>query len=168
LHAQKRYNEDWPLSADSRVGPAILLNNVGKGKVLTIAASPDWATASDHHIVEARKLLANAVHLLHPSPRVRITAPSTVETVVTDDPASRTLRIHLLGYNAPPQTTPAKERPYVLPSLIEDAPIYRVGLTFGQPVKRCTSFNKSTILKRRGAVVEAQVNDIHEIIELRY
>ena len=46
LHEQKRYNEDWPLSADAPVGPAMLLNQVGKGKVLTIAASPDWATAS--------------------------------------------------------------------------------------------------------------------------
>jgi hypothetical protein len=168
LHAQKRYNEEWPLSADRLVGPAILLNTVGKGKVLTFAASPDWATASDHHIVEARKLLANAVHLLNPSPRVRITAPATVETIVTDDPATRTLRIHLLDYNAPPQTTPAKERPYILPGLIEDAPIYRVSLTFGQPVKRCTAFNKSTVLKRRGAQVTAVVEDIHEVIELRY
>jgi len=150
------------------VGPAILLNTVGKGKVLTFAASPDWATASDHHIVEARKLLANAVHLLNPSPRVRITAPATVEAIVTDDPATRTLRIHLLGYNAPPQTTPAKERPYVLPGLIEDAPIYRVTMALNGPVKRCTAFNKATVLKRRGAHVTAVVEDIHEVIELCY
>ena len=168
LHAQKRYNEDWPLSAESRVGPAILLNTVGKGRVLTIAASPDWATASDHHIVEARKLLANAVHLLNPSARVRITAPATVEAIVTDDPATRTLRIHLLGYNAPPQTTPAKERPYILPALIEDTPIYRVSLTLETPVRRCTAFNKSTALKRRGARVTAVVEDVHDVIELRY
>ena len=168
LHAQKRYNEDWPLSADTPVGPAVLLNTVGKGKVLTIAASPDWATASDHHIVEARKLLANAVHWLNPSPRIRITAPATVETIVTDDPANRTLRIHLLGYNAPPQTTPAKERPYVLPGLIEDVPMYRVSMTLDRPVKRGTAFNKSTALKRRGPRVEALVNDIHEVIVLRY
>jgi hypothetical protein len=168
LHEQKRYNEDWPLSADSPVGPAILLNTVGKGKVLTIAGSPDWATASDHHIVEVRKLLANAVHLLNPSPRIRITAPATVETIVTDDPTTRTLRIHLLGYNAPPQTTPAKERPYILPGLIEDAPIYRVNLTFEQPVKRCTAFNKSTVLKRRGAQVTAVVEDIHEVVTVQY
>jgi hypothetical protein len=168
LHEQKRYNEDWPLSADSPVGPAILLNTVGKGKVLTIAASPDWATASDHHIVEARKLLANAVHLLNPSPRVRITAPATVETIVTDDPATRTLRIHLLGYNAPPQTTPAKERPYILPGLIEDAPMYRAEIELTRAPKRTAAFNKSTVLKKRGARMTAMVEDIHEVIELRY
>lgn len=168
LHAQKRYNEDWPLSADSPVGPAILLNTVGKGKVLTIAASPDWATASDHHIVEARKLLANAVHLLNPSPRVRITAPANVETIVTDDPATRTLRIHLLGYNAPPQTTPAKERPYILPGLIEDAPIYRATLTLRDRPKRAKAFNKSTKAHRSGHKVELQVEDIHDVVTLQY
>jgi hypothetical protein len=30
LHEQKRYNEDWPLSADTSVGPAILLNVIAK------------------------------------------------------------------------------------------------------------------------------------------
>ncbi len=168
LHAQKRYNEDWPLSADSRVGPAILLNKVGKGKVLTIAASPDWATASDHHIVEARRLLANAVHLLNPSTRVRITAPATVETIVTDDPATRTLRIHLLGYNAPPQTTPSKERPYVLPGLIEDAPLYRATLELSSGLKSAKAFNRTTELRKRGGRLAMTIEDIHEVIELRY
>lgn len=168
LHEQKRYNEDWPLSADTAVGPAILLNTVGKGKVLTIAASPDWATASDHHIVEARKLLANAVHLLNPSPRVRIIAPTTVEAIVTDDPATRTLRVHLLGYNAPPQTTPAKERPYILPGLIEDAPSFRAIIELNRPPKRAGAFNKSTSIKRKGARIEVSVNDIHDVVVIQY
>jgi hypothetical protein len=55
------YNADWPLSARQVVGPAVLIHSVGKGTVLTFAGSPDFATASEHHIVEARKLFANAV-----------------------------------------------------------------------------------------------------------
>jgi hypothetical protein len=168
LHAQNRYNEDWPLSADAPVGPAVLLNRVGQGQVLTIAASPDWSTASDHHIVEARRLLANAVRLLNPKPRLRITAPATVETIVTDDPATRTLRIYLLGYNAPPQTTPAKERPYVLPGLIEDAPIYRVEVAARDPLKGAKALRRDTKLQRQGRSVTATVNDIHETLLLRY
>jgi hypothetical protein len=168
LHEQKRYNEDWPLSADVPVGPAVLLNRVGRGRVLTIAASPDWATASDHHTVEARRLLTSAVHFLHPEPRVRISAPATVESLVTDDPASRTLRVHLLGYNAPPQTTPPKERPYVLPGLIEDAPLYRVTIDLARTPKRVIAANPSTTFRRRGTRVDATVNDIHEVLSLRY
>lgn len=168
LHAENRYNKDWPLSADAPVGPAILFNRLGKGSVLTFAASPDWATASDHYLTETRKLLASAVRLLNPTPRLTIEAPATVQAVVTDDPATRTLRIHLLGYNAPPQTTPAKDRPYVLPVPIEDAPLYRVSITTREPLKSAKALNRSTGLKRRGNRVEAVVNDIHEVLLLSY
>jgi hypothetical protein len=168
LHAENRYNKDWPMSADAPVGPAILLNQLGKGSVLTFAASPDWATASDHHLPETRKLLANAVRVLSPAPRLTIEAAATVQAVVTDDPTTRTLRVHLLGYNAPPQTTPAKDRPYVLPVPIEDAPMYRVSITTREPLKSAKALNRSTDLKRRGNRVEAVVNDIHEVLLLSY
>ena len=125
-------------------------------------------TARAHHIVETRKLLANAVRLLHPQPRITIEAPATVQTVVTDDSATRTLRVHLLGYNTPPQTTPAKDRPYVLPVPIEDAPIYRATLTLHDRPKRATAFNKSTDLRRSGNIVEMRVEDIHEVVTLQY
>jgi len=136
--------------------------------VLTFAASPDFATASDHHTVEARRLLANAIRFLHPVPRVRIDAPANVEAVVTDDPANRTLRVHFIAYNPTPQTTPVKERPYVLPGLIEDAPMYRAAIEVNRPVNRAEALNKSTSLKRRGSRVEAVIDDIHEVLLLGY
>ena len=37
---------EWPLGATAPVGPAILVNQVGKGTVLTFACSPDFATAT--------------------------------------------------------------------------------------------------------------------------
>ncbi len=168
LHEQKRYPEDWPLSPGAPAGPALLLNPIGRGRVLTIAASPDWASASDHHIVEARKLLANAVRALNPAPRIRISAPATVEAVVTEDPAARILRVHLLGYNAPPQTTPPRNRPCVLPSTIEDAPIFRVAIELDRPVIRAEALAKTTELKASARGVEATVNDIHEVLLLFY
>ncbi len=168
LHAENRYNLDWPLSADAPVGPAILLHKMGQGAVLTFAASPDWSTASDHHVTEARQLLARAVKLLNPAPRVSVQAPATVQAVVTDDPATRTLRVHLLGYNAPPQTTPTKDRPYVLPALIEDKPMYRASLLLRGGLKSAHAFNRSTVLKKHGNRVDLTVEDIHEVITLRY
>ncbi len=156
------------MSADSTVGPAILLNKIGKGKVLTFACSPDYATASEHHIVEVRALLANAVRFLNPNPRIRIAAPTTVEAIVTDDQAKRTLRVHLLGYNSPPQTTPPKDRPYILPGLIEDAPLYRATIEFAERIKRAKATDKSTKLMRHGHRLEVTVNDIHEIVIVNY
>ncbi len=162
------YNADWPLSARQVVGPALLLNSVGKGTVLTFAGSPDAATASEHHIVEARKLFANAVRLLNPAPRVRITAPANVEAVVTDDPATRTLRVHLIVYNATPQTTPVKERPYVIPGLIEDAPMFRASIEFRDGLKSAKAIHRTTQLKKRAQRIELVVEDHHEVIQCRY
>jgi hypothetical protein len=159
---------EWPMSADSVVGPAILVNRLGKGTVLTFACSPDYAAASDHHIVEARRLLANAIRLLIPTPRVQITAPANVQAVVSDDPSTRTLRVHLLGYNSPPQTTPAKNRPHILPGLIEDAPMYRVTLEFADDIKEVSACGDSTELQRDGRRVLATVNDVHEVVIVKY
>jgi Hypothetical glycosyl hydrolase 6/Beta-galactosidase trimerisation domain len=159
---------EWPMSAESTVGRAIFLNSVGQGTVLTFACSPDFATASEHHIVEARKLIGNAVRFLNTNPTVRITAPANVESVVSDDPKTRTLRVHLIGYNSPPQTTPAKERPFVLPMPIEEAPMYRVVVESSRPLKRVEAVKKSTQLKHRGHRIEATVEDIHEVLVLKY
>ena len=127
---------DWPLSADKPVGPALLVNRVGKGTVVTFAASPDYATASEHHIVEVRQLFHRVVRMLHPDPIVIVTAPANVEAVVTDDVEHRTLRVHLIAYNPTPQTTPAKNRPYILPGLVEDRPIYRASIQVRPPDRR--------------------------------
>lgn len=159
---------EWPMSPDMPVGPALLLNRLGKGEVLTFAASPDYATASEHAIVEARRLLVNAVRYLHPNPRVQITAPVTVQAVVSDDPETRTLRVHLLCYNSPPQTTPAVNRPYVLPGLIEDTPSYWATITTSTDIQEVKVFNPETRLSRQGNEIELIANDIHEIVLLYY
>jgi hypothetical protein len=159
---------DWPMSADSPVGPAVLVNRVGSGTVLTFAASPDFATASEHHIVEARKLLASAVRFLNPTPRVEIKAPPNVEVVVTEDPASRIIRVHLLGYFAPPQTIPEKNRPYAMPALLEEPAIYRVTITIQENAKNVGSLNATTKLTHSGKSIEAVVDDVHEVILIHY
>jgi len=159
---------DWLMSAGERVGPAILVNRLGQGTVLTFAGSPDFATASELHIVEARKLLRYAVRFLNPKPLVEIAAPATVEAVVTDDPAQRALRVHLIAYNSPPQATPSSDSPYVLPALIEDAPIYRASITVNRPFKHAAALNRSTRLRRHANRLDLTVEDIHEVIVLQY
>ncbi len=165
---QGREGTDWPMSADVPVGPAILINGVGQGKVLTFAASPDFATASEHYIVEDRLLLHNAVRYLDAKPFVEITAPANVEVVVSHDAASRSLRVHLLGYNSPPATTPAEDRPHVLPGLIEDAPIFRVTITPRLTMKRARPWSSTTVVTNYGNSFEATVQDVHEVIEFGY
>lgn len=159
---------DWPMSAEAVVGPAMMVHSLGKGTVLILACSPDAATASDHHIVEARRLLRNAVRFLNPTPRVEINAPANIETVVTDDPKTRTLRVHFLAYTALPQSTPATGRPYVLPGLMEEAPLFRATVHARFPCKSARAFNRSTQVKRAGNTVHLLIDDVHDVLLLRY
>lgn len=163
-----RMGTDWPMSADVRVGPAALLNQVGEGRVLTIAASPDYATASEHAVVEARTLLANAIRMLHPRPRIHVKAPANVEAVVMDDPETRTMRVHLIAYNPTPQTTPARNRPHVLPGLVEDEPIFRVTIACDFEVASVVALNEQTQVSHEPTQVSCLVEDIHEVIVIQY
>ncbi|MHB0956579.1 MAG: hypothetical protein ACYC0X_09755 [Pirellulaceae bacterium] len=159
---------DWPLSADQPVGPAILVNKVGEGTVVTFAASPDFATASEHHLVETRQLFRRAVRLLHPDPVVKIAAPANVEVVVTDDAEQRTLRIHLIAYNPTPQTTPAKNRPYILPGLVEDRPMYRASIESARPITGARALSETTVMERTGSRLDLIVDDIHDVVLIQY
>jgi hypothetical protein len=168
LQRQGKEGTDWPQSAEKPVGGGLFVNRLGKGKVLTITASPDYATASEHAISEARLLLRNAVRYLHRTPKITIEAPATVEAVVSDDAETRTLRIHLLGYNAPPQTIPLKDRPFVLPAVIEEAPLFRVKVNCAFEPREVKAWNRTTNLKRKKSTIEATVNDVHEVLIVRY
>jgi hypothetical protein len=158
---------DWPMSPDAPVGPAVLVHPFGKGTVVTCAASPDYATASEHALVEDRILFRNLFRTLQTTRRTVVEAPANVQAVVTDDPVSRTLRVHLLSYNPTPRTTPQNNRPYVLPGMIEDRPIFRVTiLTNG--LRSAKALGLTTAVKVVDNKVEATVEDVHEVLLLEY
>ena len=126
------------------------------------------ATAGEHPIVEARKLLANAVRALLPHPRLRIDAPAFVEVVVRDEPAARRMHVHFLAYSPTPTTTPAKNRPYVIPGLIEDPPCYRAQLRLSHPVRDAKAWSVETQLEINQDSVGALIKDIHEVLTVHY
>jgi hypothetical protein len=159
---------DWPMSAEAPVGPAMVLNKLGKGRVLTIAASPDVASAGEHPIVEARKLLANAVCFLVPRPRIRIGAPTFVEAVVTEEPSAQQLRVHFLAYSPTPNTTPPRNRPYVVPGLIEDPPSYTARIELNDPPRAVRAWGKDTKVEINGSTIEVRIQDIHEVVSISF
>ncbi|MCC6142828.1 MAG: beta-galactosidase trimerization domain-containing protein [Candidatus Hydrogenedentes bacterium] len=158
---------EFPSSPDKTVGPALLLNEIGKGKVLTLALSPDAATASEYRTAEARKVLSNAVRFLNPKPSVRIDAPLHVETVVSDDPEARTFRVHFVAYLAPPATTSPK-RPFVLPDLIEDTPLFEASVHLDRPIVSASGLNPETVVEVQDQQVDVVIHDIHEVLVVRY
>ncbi len=158
---------DWPMSADSVIGPAALLHRFGQGQVLTFAASPDCATASEHSIVEARRLLSNGVQLLHPTPMARIDAPKNVEVVVTEDSSGKQIFIHFLAYLSPPQTTPSQGRPFIMPSLIEDLPLFRATVHLDFLPASVEKNNSSTNIEVDRQIISVLANDVHEVLTIR-
>jgi hypothetical protein len=91
-----------------------------------------------------------------------------VEAVVTDDTATRTLRVHLIGYLSPPACTPPNNRPFVIPPQVEEPPSYRATVTVGRPIRKVEALNKTTLLKTSGNSISIQVDDIHETLVIRY
>ena len=154
------------MSSDEAVGPAVLINDYGQGKVIYLPCSPDAALASEYRTVEPRLLLRNLIRYLQPNPEVTVEAPSYVESVVTTDPSNLVWRIHLVGYVSPPSCT-GPGRPhanFILPSLIEDLPLYRVKIRFNRPVIRVQTLNRETEISRLANEIVLQVADIHETV----
>jgi hypothetical protein len=154
------------MSSDEAVGPAVLINDYGQGKVIYLPCSPDAALASEYRTVEPRLLLRNLIRYLQPNPEVTVEAPSYVESVVTTDPSNLVWRIHLVGYVSPPACT-GPGRPhanFILPSLIEDLPLYRVKIRFNRPVIRVQTLNRETEISRLANEIVLQVADIHETV----
>jgi hypothetical protein len=167
---QRRGQEgtDWPMSAGEAVGPAILTRSLGRGTVVTIAASPDVATASEHHVAEARRLLTDTIRSLNPDPIVSIDAPAHVEAVVTDEPEAQTLRIHLIGYLSPPASLPEKDRPRVIPVPMEDTPLFRAAIRVRRPIVSAEPGQPTTELQRDGQILHVLVHDVHGVVRVRY
>ena len=159
-----------PLSPDVPIGPAILVNAVGKGTVATVCASPGVAFAGEYRNVEPRLLIRNLIRLLHPEPEVAIDAPTFVESVVTEDAAARLLRVHLIGCITPPQNT-GPGRPHsnrVLPSMMEDTPLYRVRVRLRREFRAVQALGPDTVVTRIAGGVEAVVSGIHEALVFSY
>ena len=156
-----------PNSADKPVGPALLINTVGKGKVVCITGAPDFAAAGEHPIPEVRALLRNVVRHLHPEHVVEVSAPQNIESIVMENAADKALYVHFLGYQSPPQCTPSQNRPFVLPAPIEDAPMYAATLTVRRPFTNVTALNPKTTVKVDGQSISLVVNDIHEVVSIK-
>lgn len=155
-----------PQSPEEAVGPAILVNDFGKGRVVCIAAAPDTAIGGEFGMPEDRMLIENALRLLDPDPPVRVDAPRFVESAVTAGPEPDTLRVHLVAHVTPPQNT-HKDRPLAIPAFIEDKPIYRVSVKVAGGVKEIEAATPTTTVTPAPGGFTAQVEDIHEVFVIR-
>ncbi|MEM7147862.1 MAG: hypothetical protein AAF591_22355 [Verrucomicrobiota bacterium] len=168
LQRQGKEGTRFPISADTAnpVGRAVLINKVGKGQVLTFACSPGEAATSEFHITEARQLLPNAVRLLSPEPSFTVDAPAFVESVVTRE--GTTVRFHFIARIEPSAATPVTGRPAVLPTMMEDTPLFRIRIDCQRTPKSVSSFSAKTQLTTEKLEITAVIEDVHEVLLLEF
>lgn len=160
--------EGLPMSPAAPVGPAILVNTFGAGTVITLACSPDAGFASEYRLPEQRLLIRNLLRALNPTPDIEVEAPLHVESVLTRDAPNRLLRVHLVGYLSPPACSgPGHSRPTV-PSLMEEAPLYRAKVRLRLPFVRVSALNPTTAITELADGIEALINDVHETLIVQY
>ena len=86
--------------------------------------------------------------------------------MVTTDPGDLVWRIHLVGYVSPPACT-GPGRPhanFILPSLIEDLPLYQVRISFNRSVVEVQTLNRETKISQSANEIVLTVTDIHETV----
>lgn len=155
----------FPQSPGEIVGPGALLNAVGKGRVLTLGVAPDTALGGEYRTAEARHLLANAVTSLLDNRPIVIDAPQFVETVVTRDAGKAKYLVHCVAYLPPPGAVDPK-RPWSIPELIEDTPLYKITLNLGEKIVSASGTNKSTEIAVKEKTITATINDIYEVLSI--
>ncbi|MHB8955379.1 MAG: hypothetical protein ACYC4U_20565, partial [Pirellulaceae bacterium] len=72
------------------------------------------------------------------------------------------------AYNPTPQTTPAKNRPYILPGLVEDRPMYRASIESARPITGARALSETTVMERTGSRLDLIVDDIHDVVLIQY
>ncbi|MBM3496075.1 MAG: hypothetical protein FJX72_17405, partial [Armatimonadetes bacterium] len=169
--AHRSENNLWVghMSAGKPAGPAILLNAIGKGRVVTIPCAVDAGFVGDYRLAEHRNLMRNAIRWLNPKPPVTIEAPANVETVVTRDTKRKRLLVHFVAWNSPPTFSSAAfpNGKRVLPPVMEAPQTYSAHVTIGVPFKGVRTVLKGSRVTVRGPRATLVSSSIHDALVIR-
>ena len=149
------------MSRDKAVGPAVLVNQYGKGEVVYLPCPPDAALGGEFRMPEHRLLIRNILRYLDPQPEVVIDAPLNVESVVTHDDANNRYIIHFVSYFSPTPPTIARE---VLMSPMEETFRYNAVVKVTFAVARAEALNQASQVVKKGSEIELTTDDIHEAL----
>lgn len=169
--AVRSKNNSWSkhMSPGAIAGPAVFVNNVGKGKVVLVPCMLDAAYIQRYRVPEQRYLIRNVMRYLHPKPAIQIDAPANVEAVVAHDGARNRTLIHLISFSAPATATsePLNKGREVLPPVMEEPMSYEARVVFGTHFAGVKSPNVNTRLTVKGRDISVTTRDIHTIIEFQ-
>jgi len=167
--AHRSQDNPWMhhMSPKEAVGPAVLVGEFGKGKIIYLPSSIDSAFVGNYRMPEHRNLIRNVVRFLNPNPPVLIEAPPNIETVITKDEEKNRLIIHFLCFCGTPTSAalPFPEGRRVLPALMEYCSLYEVKITFN------ISFHSIYIVSHQAELMienqktfRLRTSNIHEVL----
>jgi hypothetical protein len=154
------------MSPKEVVGPAVFVNQRGKGRVVYCPCSVDVAFAGEYRVPEHRNLIANLVRWLHPAPLVAVEAPRNVEIVLTRDEAHKRLLVHFLCFSAPATFAAVNfaDGRRVLPPQMEEPMAYVAQVRVGQPVAKARAADPATKVVLEGNSIRMETSRIHEVL----
>lgn len=154
------------LSAGEVVGPAIFVNQHGRGQVISCACSPDAASVSDYRIPEHRYLVRNLLRYLNPSPLLSINAPANVEAVASIDKKTNRLLVRLIAFSAPATAlaAPFGKGRSVLPPPMEEPMRYEASVQVDRAFSQVWTASSNTHLSRQGSQARITTSEIDEVL----
>jgi hypothetical protein len=157
------------MSPEKVVGPAVLVHQHGKGKVVYVPCVPDAAWVGDYRMPEHRKLIRNIIRWLNPRPEVLVQAPVNVEAMVMRDEAKKRLLVHFVCFcgstsNAP-YAFPNGRR--VLPPMMEESPQYKATVRVNRPFAKAEVVGPNTNVTVRENMIDLTTANAHELLILR-
>jgi hypothetical protein len=158
------------MSADDDVenGPAVMVNQYGRGRVITIACDLDRAYAENYRMPEHRMLLANCIRLLYPDRPVILDGPLNTELVTTIDGEKRKI-LHLVTFNGTLPTTGGGHLgtgKLVLPPIMEESMFYKAKVRIRNGFRSAKAYNPETVIVVNGDSVDITTSEVHEMIML--
>jgi len=158
----------WHMSPEKVVGPALLVNRVGRGTVVTVPCAIDAAAVGDYRMPEHRNLIRNILRHLNPEPPVLVDAPANIEVVVTRDIARRRLLMHLLAWSGSMTFAgvafPNGKR--VLPPQMEEPLPYEATITVNVGYESARALGPTTTLHVHGSAITLDTRETHEVLVL--
>lgn len=168
LTAYRSQDNPWMhhMSPEKVVGPAVLIREYGKGKIVYLPFAIDSAFVGNYRMPEHRNVIRNIVRFLNPNPPVLIEAPPNIETVVTKDERSNRLIIHFLCFCGTPTTSavPFPEGRRVLPSLMEFCSPFEANIKLNIPFSSAKVIGPKAELRRNGGILHLKTSNINEIV----
>ncbi len=154
------------MSPEKVVGPAVLVREYGKGKIVYLPFSIDSAFVGNYRMPEHRNLIRNIVRFLNPNPPVIIEAPPNVESVLSKDEEKNRLIIHFICFCGTPTSAavPFPEGRKVLPTLMEFCSPYEAEITLNIPFTSAYSVGPQSKLSQKGKILRLQTHNIHEVV----